>query len=346
MTASFTAHAAIAADPPRIPDVDVASALFAQYGIGGKLEPLVSERDQNFRVTAPDGRRFVAKVVGAGETVLAGAFHVAALQYLGGGGRIRTPRLLPTLGGEPTGGIEYDRRSYTLRVVSFLDGDLLADITIDEAVARNFGAHLAELDRALQGFSHAGQDPQLLWDLQRASELRGLLDHIDDDALRERVAHVVDDFEMRVQPRLGKLRTQVIHGDANPENVVVDRSGRRPFGFIDFGDMVSAPLVFDVAIAAAYLRVHGDDPLALIAPFVAAYQERLPLDDAESDLLFDLVRTRLAATISILFWRLAARRENDLYRQKSLRTEGGAIHFLEALDTLGRVHFGRRIAKM
>jgi Ser/Thr protein kinase RdoA (MazF antagonist) len=53
------------------------------------------------------------------------------------------------------------------------------------------------------------------------------------------------------------LRAQVIHSDANPENVLV--AGKR-LGFIDFGDAIKAPLVFDVAIAASYMRVFDGDP--------------------------------------------------------------------------------------
>jgi len=346
MPSPSSAHAAIAADPPRLPAGEVATALIEQYGIDGSLTPLVSERDQNFQVTTPRGRQYVAKVASAGESALAAAFQVAALEHLGANRRVRAPRLQRTLEAEATGRIHYDGQSFGLRVVSYLDGDLLAGMDIDPAVAADLGAHLAELDCALAGFTHEGQNQELLWDLQRLPELRGLLSHIDDAALRERVVRVVDDFVAAVQPCLGELRTQVIHGDANPENVVMDPGGRRPPGFIDFGDMVSAPLVFEVAIAAAYLRTDGDDPLALIAPFVAAYQRRLPLRDIERALLFDLVRARLATTITILFWRLGARRAGDAYRQKTLCTESGAIRFLEALDTLGNRQFARRIENM
>ena len=95
------------------------------------------------------------------------------------------------------------------------------------------------------------------------------------------------------------------------------------------------------------LRVaHGDDgylrssePLSLIAPFVAAYHAALPLRKGELELLFDLVRARLATTISILYWRLAERAADDAYREKSLKTEGTAIQFLDALGALGRHEF-------
>ena len=133
---------------------------------------------------------------------------------------------------------------------------------------------------------------------------------------------------------MDSLRSQVIHSDANPENVLQCDSG---IGFIDFGDMMRAPLVFDVAIAAAYLR--SDDPLELVLPFVSAYHRENPLRDEEMELLFDLLRARLATSIALFYWRLRERDAHDEYRNKLLATEQSSITFLVALDTLGRAAF-------
>ena len=64
---------------------------------------------------------------------------------------------------------------------------------------------------------------------------------------------------------LRPLPTQVIHGDANPGNVLLARGS---IGFIDFGDSMRAPRIFDVAIAASYLR-DNDEPLHLICAIPA-----------------------------------------------------------------------------
>ena len=101
--------------------------------------------------------------------------------------------------------------------------------------------------------------------------------------------------------------------------------------------------MFDVAIAASYLRADSPDPLQLIVPFVAGYTAVTPLQDNEIAILFDLVRARLSTTITLLYWRLAARDEQDPYRQKTLQLESGASDFLHALDGLGRAPFTARI---
>ncbi len=343
MSLFATAHSAISARPPDLPVDEVERAVEQQFALRGRYSPLVSERDQNFRLTVDDRSSYVVKVTSLLEASLVSDFHIAALLHLASLRSLQVPKLVKTRDGDTAGHVDSGGDRYLLRVVSFLPGTLLASVEVDTVLARDFGAQLATLDLALQGFRHRGERPQLLWDLQRAAELRDLLQHVDDAAMRTRVTVAVDDFEKHVAPNVSSLRAQAIHGDANPENVLVDASGTRVSGFVDFGDMVRAPLVFDAAIAASYLRTDDTDTLRLITPFVAGYHATLPLTEAELSVFFDLVRARLATTVTLLYWRLRARPGDDAYRQKTLQSEAGAIRFLQALDDLGRIEFGRRL---
>jgi Ser/Thr protein kinase RdoA (MazF antagonist) len=345
MNSFVAAHSAIAAEPPDIPLQEIASAVQLQYGMDGEFLQLISERDQNFHLRTAGGAGYVVKVVSSAEPAIVSAFQLAALLHLENLESPQVPRVIRTRNGGASGSVVHAGKVYLLRIVSYLDGVPMADAGIDQYLARDFGAALARLGVALQGLSHRGERPALLWDLQRTDELMPLLAHIDDPAIRRSVATVLGDFETSVKPKLGNLRCQVIHGDANPGNVLVEPNRRRVTGLIDFGDMIRAPLICDVAIAAAYLRSGGDDPLEMIAPFVAAYDAVRPLEGPETALLFDLVRARLATTITILYWRINARRDDDRYRQKTLEEEADAISFLDALNDLGRAGFSRRLAR-
>lgn len=345
MTVPPTALENVATKPPKIDVAEVARAVDEQFALAGEYTPLVSERDQNFQLTTVAGERFVVKVTSAGEQSVVSDFHVAALLHLQADNTVQAPRVVHTSAGQVSGHIENDGHACVLRVVSFLDGTQLAAVTIDTDLVRDFGGSLARLDRALQGFSHPGESPVLLWDLQRVIELRELRQYIDSASVAEAVMQAIDDFEYNVLPRMGSMRRQVIHGDANPENVLLDESSRRVSGFIDISDSINAPIVFEPAIAASYLRADGADALEFIAPFLASYQEVLPLRDDELEMLFDLVRGRLATTIAILFWRLGARSKDDPYREKTLRMEGGAVQFLASLDRLGRDAFAARLSR-
>ena len=331
---------AIAAAPPALRAEIVADAVAGQFGLRGELHPLVSERDQNFRLEAGEQGRFLVKVSSAFESAETTALQVDVLRHLARHREIIAPGVICTLTGQTCGHVDDDGSRLRLRVLSWVEGRQLETVGVDVGMAARFGAALGQLDAALAGFAYGGENQVLLWDLQRLGELRPLLRHVDDDAQRDAAAAAIDDYEMRVAPLRNDLPRQVIHADANPENVLV--AGDR-IGFVDFSDIVTAPRVFDVAIAASYLRSGGSDPLALLRPFVAAWQSVTPLGETETAVLFDLVRARLATSITLLYWRLADRPASDAYRQKSLETEGTASHFLNLLDELGREQFTNEI---
>ena len=67
------------------------------------------------------------------------------------------------------------------------------------------------------------------------------------------------------------LPHSLIHGDANDENVLVDRG--RVTGLIDFGDCLRNPTVCDLAIALTYALLELPDPLGAGAEIVGAYHE-------------------------------------------------------------------------
>ena len=73
-------------------------------------------------------------------------------------------------------------------LVSYVPGRPLEGETPQPGLARALGRSLAQLDAALSDFEHPGQSQVLLWDMQRASELRGLMRHVDDADLRAVVA--------------------------------------------------------------------------------------------------------------------------------------------------------------
>ncbi len=341
MKPESNALTAISADAPTVSEADVAAAVVEQFGLHGQYTSLVSERDQNFKLCTTDGAEFVVKVVGSSEDATSTDFRIGALQHLENDPGVRTPKVVRTSTGDSSGWIADGGMSYYLRVVTWVSGTQLERLGIDEQQAAEFGRALARLDRALDGYSHAGERPELLWDLQRAGEVRELLDYIDDIEIRSAVRKAVSDFEQNVLPVMPGLQSQVIHGDANLENVLVEDG---EFGFIDFGDMIRAPRLFDVAIASAYLRNFGDNPTVLIESFVAGYHDEVPIDPQEVDLLFDLIRARLATTIALFYWRLDARDENDPYRQKALELESGASRFLDLLDKIGPAEFTEKLA--
>ena len=335
----------IASPPPQHCVNYVAELVAAHYGLEGDLKPLVGERDQNFRLITNDGTRFVIKIANAAEETTVTEFQIEALLHIEKiGCPVTVPRIVRTSGGATSTMASQDGTDYVTRVVSFVPGRPLGDVAIDADLARRLGQCLATLGVALRGFEHPGDSQVLLWDMRRATALRGLMPHINDMKLRTVVGQCLDEFQARSAPRLASVRSQVIHNDLNPGNVLVEES--KPLsiaGVIDFGDMIRAPLIIDVAVAASYLRSDDTEPLALLMEFLAGYDSVTRLEDIEIELLYDLVRTRLATTITIIYWRSSLRADDDAYTIKSLYSEKSAGRFLQRLNAIPERAFADRI---
>lgn len=336
---------AIASPPPQIGVDRIARLVAEQYGFEGEIKPLVSERDQNFQITTASQQRYVVKIANAAERPINVDFQIKALLHLQDCGcNIAVPRIIRTLDDSSLTKVREDGVTHALRVVSHVPGRPLESVTPDVQLAYELGACLARIGIALNDFEHPGDSQSLLWDMQQASALRPLLKYIAADERRLTIQTCLDDFEQRALAPMSSLRKQVIHNDFNPGNVLItDDEPLSVVGVIDFGDMTRAPLINDVAIAAAYLRSESEDPLALIASFVAGYNASTHLDDVEIGLLYDLVRMRLATTIAILCWRQTARSDDDAYLIKSMQGVGSADRFLARINAISRAGFTDRM---
>ncbi|MGI9201107.1 MAG: phosphotransferase [Woeseiaceae bacterium] len=337
---------AISVPQPAFSEDQAKAVLSDDFELSGKLRPLVSERDQNFSVVTADQDRFVFKIANRSEPREATDFQIKALLHIEAKGcRVPTPRVRRNRNGGDAATIGEGGNLHVCRVVSFLSGNMFSGVDTTPELAGNLGESAAILDLALADFEHSGQAQSLLWDLQNASQLRDILSYIDAAELRSAAESCLDDFDSRIVPVLPELRRQVIHSDLHGDNVLVENN--KIAGVIDFGDMLRAPLVMEVAVASAYLRPAADEPnlLLLVGPFIAAYHSVLPLFDDEIELLFDLIRARLVATIAILCWRTATRGADDAYSNQNQGGESDAEMYLLRLNSLGRDEFDSQLKK-
>ncbi|MFT4103124.1 MAG: phosphotransferase, partial [Burkholderiaceae bacterium] len=275
------------------------------------------ERDANFLLEpAGGGARCMLKLSHPDEDPLVADFQTQALLHVARvDPALPVQRLLPDRQGAASAlVVDADGRPRVARVFSYLEGLPMPEAPRSAAQRQDVARMLARLDRALAGFAHPAGERELPWDIQRAERVRPLLAHVPEPERRALAEAALDGFERRARPQLATLRRQAIHNDFNLYNLLVDpRAPARVAGILDFGDMVHAPLVDDLAVAASYQIDEHGDALATIAQFVAAYHAVLPLTEAESLLLLDLVRARLAMVVAISGWRAVRQPDNAAY---------------------------------
>ncbi len=296
------------AKPPALSSSDAERIAAGAFGVRGRARLLESERDQNFQLCADDGRAFVLKIANRAEDPAVLDFQTRALEHVAERDPgLPVPRVVRSLGGEPCPVVDGHR----VRLVSFLHGQLLEDASLSPRLLRHLGASLARLGRALRGFFHPAAGHELFWDLKQAAALRAHGVHIGDRKRRALAEQILERFESGVLPQLPGLRAQVIHNDVSRGNTLVD--AERVTGIFDFGDMVHAPLVCDLAVTCAEVMLGADEPVSAAAELVAGYAGVEALRDEERSLLFDLVAARLAVGVCVSAWRVRDHPENRAY---------------------------------
>jgi Ser/Thr protein kinase RdoA (MazF antagonist) len=339
------AATALSTVAPNLTLDEVAGLANRLFGVNGSAKPLPGERDQNCRIETADGRRYVIKISNPSEPVGVVDFQIAALDHIARvSPGLPVPRMVRTLDGQSRGTVALaGGLTATVRMLTYLDGVQILETPRTASQRRSMGALLGGLDLALRDFSHPEATHDLLWNVSAAHRLADKIDSVLDPSRRALAQAFMRRFNDHVLPRLGSLRSQVIHNDIHFYNVLVAPTDHeRIVGVIDFGDMLHAPLVGEVATAAAFHMTGCADPFEGAAQFVGAYHATLPLTAAEQDIVADLMATRHLITALITNWRAQRYPENRAY---ILRHNPAAWEGLAQMADLSRNEARDRLLK-
>ncbi len=302
----------LATPPPPVDEAAAEAALRDHYGLHGRARALTAERDRNFMVALADGSRRVLKVYHEAEDAGTRAFQTGVLLHMERVGvACAVPRLIRTRDGAEDCGVAAAGRRYRAILISVVPGAPGDLGGAGPALRRDLGRAAAAVGLALAGYDHPAARRVLLWDLMQLARLAFLVEGMPDPSRRRWLAGTLARFAAEVRPRALDLPAQVIHNDMNGSNVFV--AGEAVSGIIDFGDMVRAPRVNEIAVAANYVMAAERDPVAAIGDVLEGYESLRPLDEAEVDLLHDLVLARLATRLLVYQWRTELFPENRDY---------------------------------
>jgi 4-aminobutyrate aminotransferase-like enzyme/Ser/Thr protein kinase RdoA (MazF antagonist) len=309
------------------------SVLKENYGIDAELSKLDGEYDLNFMATQSDGEQCILKVMRAGcEDALVdmqckAINHVANLAP-----NSPLPRVIKT--NQDTSHVRVSDESGEVRIIwllSKLSGISYASFKPhSQALIQSLGHELGLLSNALDSFVHPYLDREFKWDLGQAEWISDHIDAIHHPARQILIKDIATRF-MDIKPILSTLPKVAVHNDANDYNILVSNTAEGAgiiTGIIDFGDMVRTQRICDLAIAAAYVVLGHNNPERALAALVSGYHSAYPLSTQEIDLLYPLIRMRLAVSV-VNSTIMAAQNPNDPYITIS---QTPAWDFLETFD--------------
>ena len=337
---------------PTFTDDEVARLAREHFGISGPLRDLDSERDQNVQVGD-----HVVKIANEAEQRSTLELQHAALQHLAAvDPTLPLPRVLPP-------GI-VQHQGNLLRAVTFVRGAPYATVPQSPHLRHQLGRFMGRVSKGLHGFGHpAAHKPDFLWNLDAAQAVRPWAAGIANTDDRAVIEAAFRRHSQRVVPLLPMLRGAVVHHDANDYNVLVDEhtttgtpssnvsdrnvsdrnvSDLDVSGLIDFGDMVFARQVNELAVTLAYGLLDVDDVVAAGRDIISGYVSEFPLTAEELRVLYDLAATRLAMSFVISLHRSREFPDNEYL----LVSQASALRLLRRLMSLRPefLHFAAREA--
>jgi len=274
------------------------------YGLEVSARALPGEYDDNFHLSAADGRAFVLKVMHPARERSFIDLQCKALMYLAQHiTQLPLPRVIPCRKGEFfKENTAPDGSKRLVWLLSFLKGIVFSGVRPHSpGLLRDLGRFLGEMDAALLSFEHPAAHRELKWDSSRAGWIKPYIPEVEGAERRALVEHFLGLYETEVVPRLPGLRRSVIYGDANDYNVLVSDPWPQPrkiAGLIDFGDMHHGLTVSEPAVAAAYAILGKADSLKAAAEIVAGYHSIFPLQEEELAVVFPLLAMRLAVSVT------------------------------------------------
>ena len=273
---------------------DWQNAVHDLWGLRGGFTQLDGESDLNFRV----GSTHVLKVMHEGCPEDLVEMQCSALNHLSS---LPLPSVVPSRKGRLFETCKDEKgRDRILWILENLDGRVWAEFKPKTRhLIRTLGETIGSIDKVLKHFDHPGLYRKFKWHLPSGNWIEDKLDIIADAGRRQILRQILDEFA-GIRRDLDSLPVQAVHNDINDYNILVTGSLQDSpgiSGIIDLGDMCLAPVVCDLAIAAAYIVLGHAEPENTLEDLVHGFHTVYPLSAREIDMIWPLLRLRLAVSV-------------------------------------------------
>ncbi|KAB0799254.1 hypothetical protein PPYR_07134 [Photinus pyralis] len=190
---------------------------------------------------------------------------------------------------------------HCVRLLEYVPGNILKEISPGPALYYQIGVYVAELDCLLKDFYHPAYDShKLIWMLDSIPNVKEFLIAIEDDEKGKIINSILNEFENRVLSVSNTLEKGMIHGDINEQNIIVQSTDDKweLKGLIDFGDCNRSCYLFELAITITYMLILSKD-LDVAGYVFAGYNSVRNVTNEEYSLLKICIMSRLCQSYTI-----------------------------------------------
>lgn len=319
--------------PPCLDHELIKHILSKEYGLIGQHHRLTGEREQNVLLQEDGGGRYVVKIFRHADAPGVIDIQTQALQHIKSGlPQISIPVICNTLTGEAIFRSEFaGEGELEIRVLDYLEG---YPIEVGSAptpmLAHGAGELVGKVTRQLGRFPEQDIEAFMPWDISNGLlgnpafwSLGGADIRRYEDAVRQGYAEML--------PSLLRQRAHLIYNDAHLGNLLrLSDHASEVSGLIDFGDLVHAPIICDVAVLALAFAENADNPEEMAAAAVSGYHSSYPLAGQEADMIFDLMIARQALSVLLFDTKLMdPRLQSDDLAKARTELMGGLDRLLD-----------------
>ena len=272
-----------------------------RFNIQGVATKLPGELDLNFKIKTAEGTAFILKISRPEEAMDYLDFQQCLLQHVAKESpEIIAPKVVLDCQNNAISSIvDAFGKERKVRLLTWISGRVWSQVNPqNNALRYSLGQQCGLLSKALQSFSHPLDTRAFEWDVNQAA---WTIDHIHVFSKEEyQIVHYFQELFIQQQPLFKKLRQQVVHNDANDNNVIVASDLEFPsvIAAIDYGDAIRTALINDVAICCAYAIMDHENPLEASLPIIKGYHSEFSLEEKELEVLYTAIAMRLVISVT------------------------------------------------
>ena len=283
--------------PPKISKIKLIKWLKVNYSFfynkNISVKELKSERDKNFLLKLKNKPLYVIKISNPAESISLLKLQDFVLNSLIKRNSVKNfiPKKIHS-----TIKVYQDQlnRDCYVRVLRFIEGKMYAVVNHNNNLEHSLGTLLGNLSKELQNLNHPNAFRKFEWDPSNISWIQKEINLFKGN--KKKIINTnLYEYNYFIKKNLKNLRFSLTHGDANNYNLVVKND--LVSGLLDYGDMIYAPTINDLAVSLAYALMKKEDLYSALKNVVISYHKIFPITFDEIFSLMTLVKARLTITV-------------------------------------------------